>query len=216
MTRAVSVAYALEEPSGVRAISAQVAVPRRLTIGHLSNLTVDKGLGEVIRFGRAALARGQVERVILAGPAMGDVEQALIRAVLAEPGFEYWGFVAGQRREAFFMDIDLFLFPSRYKNESYGLVAWEAMLRGVPVIAYRAGCLTQAAAGPSNTILEPSEDFTATALSRVEELCGSSARLAEDSAAVATVAREERARARSDVIQLGIELFGLTGARTLN
>lgn len=141
MTRAVSVAYALKSPPQGRT-SKDPFEARRLTVGHLSNLTLEKGLDEVIRFGRAAMQHGNVERVILAGPVMGSAEQALLDGVASEDGFEYRGPLTGQLKEEFFQDIDVFVFPTRYRNESFGLVAWEAMLRGVPVIAYRAGCLT--------------------------------------------------------------------------
>jgi len=110
-------------------------------------------------------------------------------------------------RRSFSGDIDVFLFPSRYKNESYGLVAWEAMLRGVPVIAFRAGCLTQAAAGGANLILEHSEDFTISGLRRIDQWLRSPAEFSDAKAAAAQAAHREGERAVSDALQLGAELF---------
>jgi glycosyltransferase involved in cell wall biosynthesis len=179
-----------------------------LTVGHLSNLALEKGLEEVIRFGRAAIGQGKVAKVVLAGPFVGKAEGALVNAVASEPGFEYRGPVSGQRKEDFFRDIDIFVFPTRYRHESFGLVVWEAMLRGVPVIAYKAGCLTQGAAGAGNLVLDPSEDFTALGLRQLDEWSRSPAEFSVAMAAAAAVARCERERAIADALQLGADLFG--------
>jgi glycosyltransferase involved in cell wall biosynthesis len=200
------VAYALKTPPPSDRPT-DVFISRRLIVGHLSNLTLEKGLEEVIRVGRAAVQHGIVERVILAGPVTGRAERALLNSVRNEPGFEYRGPLTGQLKEDFFRDIDLFLFPTRYRDESYGLVAWEAMLRGVPLIAYRAGCLTQTAVGSGNLVLQPSEDFTACVLRRLEQWARSPAQFVEACAAAAAVARQERERAIADALRLGTELF---------
>jgi glycosyltransferase involved in cell wall biosynthesis len=178
-----------------------------VTVGHLSNLTLEKGLDEVIRFGRTAIKQSKVARVILAGPSFGKAERALLDAVASEPGFEYRGPVSGRLKEDFFRDIDLFLFPTHYRHESFGLVVWEAMLRGVPVIAYRAGCLTQTAAGAGNLVLEPGEDFTTLGIRRIDQWSRSPAEFNGAMAAAIAVARREREQAISDVLRLGAELF---------
>jgi glycosyltransferase involved in cell wall biosynthesis len=205
-TRALSVAYAVEPPPQGRTPRDAFA-SRRLRVGHLSNLTLEKGLEEVIRFGRVAIHARQVESVILAGPVGGTAERALIDSVAGERGFEYRGPVTRKRKEDFFRDIDVFLFPTRYRNELSPLVIWEAMLRGVPVIAYKAGCLAQAVLGEGNLILEPSEDFTACAIRRIEQWSRTPGEFAGASRTVTAAARQERERAISDALQLGRELF---------
>ena len=211
-TRALSVAYAIEPPPQGRTPRDALA-SRQLRVGHLSNLTLEKGLEEVIRFGRIAVHDGQVESVILAGPVGGTAERALIDSVAGENGFEYRGPVTGSRKEDFFRDIDVFLFPTRYRNELSPLVIWEAMLRGVPVIAYRAGCLAQAVLGDGNLVLEPSEDFTACAIRRIEQWSRAPGEFAGASRTVTAAARQERERAISDALQLGAELFASPRSR---
>ena len=208
ITRVLSVAYALERPPTWDPSPTGTLLARRLAVGHLSNLTLEKGLDEVIRFGRAAMRQGWVGRVILAGPATGRAELRLLDGIASEDGFEYRGPLTGQPKEEFFRDIDVFIFPTRYRNESFGLVAWEAMLRGVPIIAYRAGCLTQASAGTGGLVLEPGEDFTTSAMRLIEHWAESPMRFAEACTAVAAVARRQRERAISDALLLGAELFG--------
>ena len=39
------------------------------------------------------------------------------------------------------MNIDLLIFPTRYTNETEGIINHEAMSRGVPVIAYGRGAI---------------------------------------------------------------------------
>jgi glycosyltransferase involved in cell wall biosynthesis len=205
-TRVLSVAYAVESPPRSRT-PRNGSASRQLTVGHLSNLTMEKGLEEVIRFGRIAAKNSRVDGVILAGPASGAAERALIDSVAGERGFEYRGPVAGERKEDFFRDIDVFLFPTRYRNELSPLVIWEAMLRGVPVIAYRAGCLAQAVLGEGNLVLEPTEDFTVSAIRRIDQWARAPVEFAGASRTVTAAAWQERERAISDALRLGAELF---------
>ncbi len=114
--RAVSVAYALQLPPRRHQAPDPIAT-RTLRVGHLSNLTLEKGLERVIHLGRDAIQRGMVEKVILAGPVTGRAERRLMLRALSEPGFEYRGLVTGQPKENFFQDIDIFVFPTRYRNE---------------------------------------------------------------------------------------------------
>ena len=148
-TRALSVAYAVKSSQERRNPRAAL-VSRQLRVGHLSNLTLEKGIEEVIRFGRVATKLGSVERVILAGPVGATAERALIDSVVGERGFEYRGPCNWRAQGGLLSRYRCFLFPTRYKNELSPLVIWEAMLRGVPVIAYQAGCLAQAVLGDAN------------------------------------------------------------------
>ena len=212
--RALSVAYAVEAPPQSRRPREPLR-SRRLSVGHLSNLTLEKGLDEVIRLGRAAIRQGHVDRVVLAGPVVGAEARALIDSVAGEEGFEYLGPVNGERKADFFRNVDVFLFPTRYRNELSPLVVWEAMLSGVPVIAYRAGCLAQGVVGPGNVVLEPGEDFTESGMRCLEGWCRSPVAFAEACGTVAATARQEREQAISDAIRLGLELLS-SGARHVN
>ena len=65
-----------------------------------------------------------------------DTIRADLRALAAKLGVSHritWrGFVAAADKDAFFQSIDVLVMPSEY--ESFGVVAGEAMLRGVPAI----------------------------------------------------------------------------------
>ena len=122
------------------------ALPR---LGHLSNLSIAKGLIDTLEFADIAVRSGLAESLTLAGPIRGSAAHSAIRDAVARGYVSYIGPVADRRRESFFQNIEVFLFMSTYEHELAPLVVSEAMLRGVPVIARETGCFrrTHLAAG---------------------------------------------------------------------
>jgi glycosyltransferase involved in cell wall biosynthesis len=162
----MSIAYAA--PQRPRSTRLRRRGKSTVVLGHMSNLTIEKGLEDAVAVGREAVVAGLAERLVLAGPISGPRERNLLASAEAEGFMEYRGPVYGLEKARFFDDIDVFLFPSRrYANEAYPLVVWEAMLAGVPVIGFRVGCLTQDVVGPGSLLMEPSTDFTAGALDQL-------------------------------------------------
>jgi glycosyltransferase involved in cell wall biosynthesis len=111
--------------------------PRRrneLLVGHLSNLTKEKGtpvLGDV------ATLRDELDiRVLVAGPGQPSVLDRLVRS-----GVELVGPVYGGDKDAFLDQIDVFVFPSTYVHEAEPLVVLEALAHGAFVVASPCGCL---------------------------------------------------------------------------
>lgn len=114
-----------------------------LTLGLLSNLSEDKGLGLFVQTMREALEKGLNVRGILAGPPASEKERALIEQALSEfsDKLAYWGPLYGTEKDRFFSAIDVFVFPTRYINEAQPTVIFEAMAYGVPVLSYDRGCI---------------------------------------------------------------------------
>jgi glycosyltransferase involved in cell wall biosynthesis len=122
------------------------AAANEVVIGHLANLSHEKGTIDLLR-----ATTGVPAWVVLAGPAM--------------PGFErFWAgyrgkgrvvrlgpLTAGQKRD-FFTGLDVFALPSR--TDSFGLVLLEAWANGKPVAAYRAG-------GPADLVRHGGDGFLA-------------------------------------------------------
>lgn len=133
------------------------------TLGFMSNLTLEKGVERAIAAFRLARAHGLAETLILAGPCKDDGAQAAIVAAQAEfrERFRYLGPVAGPSKSAFFADIDVFLFPSLYRNETQGIVNLEALAAGVPVIAYGLCCIPGDLDDPSCAVVSPDAAFDA-------------------------------------------------------
>ena len=117
---------------------------RRLRIGHLSNLSREKGIGTVLQCMRELAARGVDVELWLAGPAEDADTSALIAAAQAELGdrLNYLGRLGPGEVVRFYEDIDIFLFPTFYEHEAEPLVIIDAVSAGVPVIATNRGCIS--------------------------------------------------------------------------
>jgi glycosyltransferase involved in cell wall biosynthesis len=204
-TRIGSRAYILPNPpdSGPR----DNAPGRALTLGHLSNLSMEKGLDDVLRFGREAISRGLADKVVLAGRTTGPLERDLVNRGVADGYVDYRGRVSSAEKETFFGDVDVFLFPTRYKNELAPGVVWEALLRGVPVIAYRAGCMTQEALGSSSLVVDAGQDFIEIGLQRLATWVRSPEVLSKARQDSIRIMVEERGRAIADALNAGRSMF---------
>jgi glycosyltransferase involved in cell wall biosynthesis len=150
------------EPTARRANGA------RLRIGFLSNLHRDKGLDLV--FATAAAAGDTVELLVLAGAPVDRDAEAMVAAATATLGarLDNRGKVYGEAKARFFAEIDVFLFPSRYANESEPLVLYEALSAGVPVIAYSRGCIACQLPTDAGLVVAPNDDFVAAASAQIK------------------------------------------------
>lgn len=140
-----------------------------LRIGHLSNLTFDKGTGTFISLFRNLRSKGLLVEAVVAGPCIdGDIEQEILSCA-AEFGdsFIWTGPVYGDEKSDFFRSIDLFVFPSIYKNEAQPLVVIEAQSFGLPVLSTNIGCLECDINGAIGQTFPPS-CFEARALAWIE------------------------------------------------
>lgn len=152
------------------AIGRERATPA--TLGIMGNLTFEKGVERAIAAFRLARAHGLVDSLILAGPCQDDSARAAIAAAKTEFGerLRYLGPVAGDSKFSFFADIDVFLFPSLYRNETQGIVNLEALAAGVPVIAYGLCCIPSDLNDPSCAVVSPNAAFDAALIPFLEYL----------------------------------------------
>ncbi|WP_374319660.1 glycosyltransferase family 4 protein [Aquabacterium sp.] len=116
-----------------------------ISLGHLSNLTPEKGVADVLSIFSELRSRGCPVRLELAGPtADPSIEKAIAEfSALGDNYFRYWGPVFGERKADFLSKVDIFLFPSRYKYEAQPLVLLESMAYGAFCIAYEAGYIPE-------------------------------------------------------------------------
>jgi glycosyltransferase involved in cell wall biosynthesis len=131
---------------------------RPLRVGHLSNLSNDKGLVQVLDF-MARIAGDPGIEFVLAGPAEDENTRRSLDAALAELGsaVSYLGRLDRRQVAAFYGNIDVFLFPSLYEHEAEPLVLIEAMSFGVPVITTSRGCIPYLLGPDCGRLLEPAE-----------------------------------------------------------
>lgn len=131
-----------------------------LTLGHLSNLTLDKGLGRVLDSYATLTSAGANVRLTIAGePVDAHAAERLAAALQADPTIVHLGFVAGAEKHAFLQSIDVFLFPSLYAIEAEPIVVLEALAHGVPVIAYDQGCIGTMLEKASGVAFASTDDF---------------------------------------------------------
>lgn len=135
-----------------------------VVLGHLSNLTREKGVHVAIETLRVLLAAGVDARLVLAGPCVGDDVEALVSAAASELAgrLEVTGRLDAAQVEAFYRDIDVFVFPSTYANEAEPLVVLDALRHGVPAVALDVGCLADLL--PPDHVVPVGDDLPAAVL----------------------------------------------------
>ena len=106
--------------------------PYILAVG---DLRLKKNFARLVEAFSRLRAEGLPHRLVIAGKDAGEGER------LRAPGVELPGYVAEERLDALMRGADLLVHPSLY--EGFGLVIVEAMARGVPVAAARAGALPE-------------------------------------------------------------------------
>lgn len=117
---------------------------RLRTVGFLSNITRDKGIGLFIETMRRVQTDVPDLACLIAGPTDDPELRAEVEAFCAEaPDRRRWlGRVSGATKEDFFAQTDLLLFPTLYRNEALPVTIYEALAAGIPVLATRRGCIS--------------------------------------------------------------------------
>lgn len=136
-----------------------------MVLGHLSNLTRKKGLHTFLDLLRAALAEGQDVRGILAGPIGAAEDRALVEKAQADLGdrLDYRGSVYGEAKTKFYLDTEIFVFPTRYVHEAQPTVLFEALSAGHPVLSHDRGCIASQVGG-CGLLVERDGEFIAPAV----------------------------------------------------
>ena len=139
-------------------------------VGFLSNLTVEKGVLEYLNLAELFFEKHPQVKFILAGPFQDEAIRKLVELRISKiNNVEYVGALYGIEKNKFFQNIDVFIFPTRYHNESEGLVLHEALSQSVPVIAIQKGCVNQVVNSENGLTISDSEDFPLAAMKKIEE-----------------------------------------------
>ncbi|WP_024878650.1 glycosyltransferase family 4 protein [Methylosinus sp. LW3] len=142
-----------------------------LILGMLSNLTTEKGLFIYLDLLKALRKAGLPCLGLLAGPLANEQDRPrfdAMREQLAD-SLRWLGPVQGAAKKAFFAEIDLFIFPTLYVYEAQPLVIFEALERGVPVIAYDRGTIGEQIRD-AGLMVRRDADFVSTAESFINGL----------------------------------------------
>lgn len=113
----------------------------------LSNLYESKGIFTLIRSIPEVLREEKKVKFLIAGPwqEKGVKERVLdyVKRHRLSANVEFLGAVYGQQKVELFQKSDIFVFPSHYPLEAFGLVNLEAMQVGIPVITTNIGALPE-------------------------------------------------------------------------
>ena len=134
---------------------------RPVTIGHMSNLSREKGTGTVLGAVARLRQNGRRVRLEVAGPCSDDYSRLALARAGQELGsaMTVHGPVYGAAKQAFFDAIDIFAFPSA--SETQGIVNLEAMACGKPVVAFGHCCIPGDIGETAGIAVPPGEDFCA-------------------------------------------------------
>ena len=138
-----------------------------LVLGHVSDLTVEKGIGEVVDLAVALNRRGIRARLIVGGPHQGGKAGQHLNRADRELGdyFEYRGLLTGEAKLLFFREITHFIFPSRYVHEAVPLVLYEAMAAGVVCVATPQGSIPEQVESSPSFLARNADSFVDEAIS---------------------------------------------------
>jgi glycosyltransferase involved in cell wall biosynthesis len=116
-----------------------------LRLGHLSNLCAEKGFFTVADSFDALRDAGYDVTLHLAGPVLEEKVIARLAALRDRHGarIAYDGSVKGDAKRDFYRGIDLFLFPTEWRQEAAPLVIYEAFAAGVPVLTNDRGVIPE-------------------------------------------------------------------------
>jgi glycosyltransferase involved in cell wall biosynthesis len=140
----------------------------KLRVGHLSNLTTEKGLDLVLG---VLECTDDVVLAVYGEPTDPSAADLLSDALRRFP--DRLTHVRPTDREGvwtFLASIDLFLFPSRYPNEAAPLVVLEALSAGVPVVASDRGCIPSQLRPELGDFVVPLDQFASRTSTIIREM----------------------------------------------
>lgn len=141
---------------------------RRLhAVGFLSNITIQKGIGQFIQLVRNVRSEGIDVVGHVAGPISDAESEQLIEAAVLDGTVRYFGPVSGKAKQEFLSSIDVFAFPTAYINEAEPFVVIEALASGVPIIASARGCIPNLV-GAHDVLLDPAGISLQPAIARIK------------------------------------------------
>lgn len=140
------------------------------TIAFVSNISEEKGIFLFLDLVSECEKCGLPIQAKLAGPFQDRKVERAVRERLGElKNIEYVGPKYGDAKEVFLSSIDVLVFPTIYRNETEGIVNYDAMRHCVPIIAYGRGCVPEVIGGRAGLIVDPSTPFVPAGMRQLKE-----------------------------------------------
>lgn len=139
-------------------------------IGMLANLCKEKGLHVFLQVVEELAAKGVPFEARLAGPITSTADEIAVQSTVRRLGgaLTWLGPVSAEGKERFYRSLDVFLFPTLYRDEAQPLVLYEALAHGCVVLSSDRGSI-KAQLGPDGDAV-PSHQFQRRAVELVSQL----------------------------------------------
>ena len=120
---------------------------KKIQILFLSNLHPRKGPLDVIKAADIIIKKNTNVRFILAGADFSSSYTKQLKSYIKTNELDkyvtIWGAVNGKEKDKLFSKSDIFVFPTYYERETFGIVNIEAMSWGLPVISSTEGAIPE-------------------------------------------------------------------------
>jgi glycosyltransferase involved in cell wall biosynthesis len=139
-------------------------------VGFLGNISPEKGIFEFIEVMKQLAIKephSSVRGLIAGKFDTPQIEETVQRALITCANVKYVGPKYGAEKVRFLTDIDVLLFPSKYRNEAEPLTILEAMSYGSPVIASDRGCIKALVSADSGLLVENMATFVSDATEKL-------------------------------------------------
>jgi len=130
-----------------------------IKIGYLANITQDKGIFVFLDAIERLSEAGHNVEALIGGPLDPTIKPAFEAAISKLPNVKYIGAVYDEKKHSFFRLINIFAFPTLYKNEAEPLVIWEAQSYGIPAASINRGCIPCLLGQNGDLLAESAADF---------------------------------------------------------
>lgn len=135
---------------------------RFVNVLYLANLYESKGIFTLIRSIPKVLVKTKKVQFLIAGPWQDNsVKKRVLSYVKRNKiakNVHFLGGIYGDQKEELFQKSDIFVFPSHYPFEAFGLVNLEAMQVGMPVITTNIGALPEMVLDEQTGFIIPPEN----------------------------------------------------------
>ena len=144
---------------------------KKIIIGFLSNISEEKGILDTIEIFKVLKNQNYPIELHIAGPFDNKSAEELVKEnIRALKGVQVFGPVYELDKHNFFSNIDILIFPTKYKNEAQPNVVFEAMSYFVRPITTNIGCLSSDfILGGCDTFQEKGNSFVLAASSKIEQ-----------------------------------------------
>lgn len=162
---------------GIEAFSTSPTVKQskeKIQVLYLSNLVITKGFLTIIHAIPKVVSRFKNITFAFAGEWDKGVDKEGIMTFIKDSNIQSYidfkGRVIGKEKELLLCESDIFVFPTFYPLETFGIVNLEAMQAGLPIVTTGRGAIPEVVDDGINGFIVPEKDSDAIA-EKIIELC---------------------------------------------